>query len=111
MDNFPGSNLPHITHIPFWDSPWKYLGGPAEWGGSKVSGLSWFKPSFRVGKVIFLTKRVKKCSSNRWGSKPSNLFLLLLLQVLQGSGGVPQAKIGVFIGRRWVALGLGILTK
>lgn len=37
------ARLVDITSIPLWDNPWKYLGIPAKWGGSKVQDLTWIK--------------------------------------------------------------------
>lgn len=35
------TNMEQILHMQHWENPGKYLGLPAEWGKSKVSGLSW----------------------------------------------------------------------
>lgn len=36
-------SMEHILHMQNWENPGKYLGLPAEWGKSKVSGLSGIK--------------------------------------------------------------------
>lgn len=43
VDQALRKNIFNVTHIPIWDSPEKYLGIPAEWGGSKIRGLKWLK--------------------------------------------------------------------
>lgn len=39
MDPSTKAALSHITNIPIWEHPGKYLGVPAEWGDSKIQGL------------------------------------------------------------------------
>lgn len=43
VENRAQMSLSQILNMQQWDNPGKYLGMPAEWGRSKVSGLAWIK--------------------------------------------------------------------
>lgn len=50
VDHSIRASISTITSIPVWDNPGKYLGIPADWGGSKVQGLCWLKENV-LGKL------------------------------------------------------------
>lgn len=100
-----------MTNIPLWDSLGKYLGIPAEWGGSKIQGLSWLKEKVinrlegwkgkilnAAGKEVLIKAVIQAIPSYIMAILQQRLSVPLLPLVLLSFGGSHQASQGAYIG-------------